>query len=118
MLGTRTIKGKDITVIDIVSSVGAPAQLTKEYHLQLLLREIRNSYEKCTRQIIVNMTNVTLVDTDAALNLIQIVSRCEGLKVCFYGMNSGVKNTFFMAGFFLIFKNYTDQQQAVASFIE
>ncbi|MEY4602403.1 MAG: hypothetical protein RL292_344 [Candidatus Parcubacteria bacterium] len=71
----------------------APVLLIKGPLLTALTKEIDRQYAMNRRQFVINITPVTRIDEDAAIELVKRRS-LGGIRICFYDMQKSSRNIF------------------------
>lgn len=116
MIGTKSLQGGTVNVIDILGEHGASAKLTKDQDLEKLLERIIEIYTNCSQKIFINMSQVTRVDKESVKALVNVLVEYPDIQLCFFGIQRSVRDTLVLWGFFVAFPGvYSDQRAAVAS---
>lgn len=117
MIQVRMSRGVAVLTFNIPNKQTGPSiSLTKDGHLNTLLREIDQQYDRNRRQIVVNITSVTKIDEDATIELKRRSSK-GGIRICFYDMQKSVRNILKgVPGLSEVFDLYESEEAAIESF--
>jgi hypothetical protein len=117
MIKVRMSHGVAILTFDTPTMQTEPSiLLIKGAHLEALLHEIDKRYNQNCRQILINITDVTRIDEEATLGLINRRGK-GGIRICFYDMRRSVRNILRdVPALSVAFDIYGSEEVAIASF--